>query len=516
MTAPSDPRGRPLHWVVDFFFSAPIYVKVAGIGLLVTLLFGMASLYQTRIGVARAHYTIRGEAAWAAATSLAQKIGPLLLAGNKTDLNQAIQEAQTMVPGVRYLFVLDHDGAVVSHGASFPKTAPADLAESVEGRCFRCHESGPPVPPVALLRTVTDSIPLAEGTARIFRQGEERVIDLIVPIEVEPGGLIRVGVGDLSMTREVAAISRSLLITLAGCAAIGLALSLALSYVLVRPIHALSGAANRIREGDFSARAEVWYRDEIGALAQAFNEMSEALGRYRTEVQEKEAARQKLLGRLVQAQEEERKHMARELHDQLGQSLSHTLLTLESACAACTGKRPYCCQVKEDIRGLIDEVRLLAWNARPSILDDYGLDQALNRLVNETAKRADFTLDYQYVAGPELGRLPNPIEVTLYRIAQEALTNIVRHAQASQASVVLLHQGNEVRLIVEDDGKGMSGQGTEKAERVSLGLLGMSERAALAGGTCLIDSAIGKGAIIRVKIPLEANDTHGDSNLHSG
>lgn len=502
--------------MIDVFFSAPVYVKVAGIGLLVTLLFGTASLYQTRIGVARAHYTIRGESAWAALTSLGQRIAPLLLSGNRAEINQAIQETKSLMPGVRYLFVLDHDGAVVSHGASFPKTAPADLAESIEARCFRCHEGGPPVQPMSLLRTVVDSIPLAAGTARVFRQGEERVIDIIVPIQEEPGGLIRIGVGDLTMTREVAAISQSLLITLVGCAAIGLLLSLALSYVLVRPIHALSGAANRIREGDFTTRATVWYRDEIGALAQAFNEMSAALGRYRTEVQEKEAARQQLLGRLVQAQEEERKHMARELHDQLGQSLSHTLLTLDSACSDCAGKPAYCCQVKEDIRGLIDEVRLLAWNARPSILDDYGLDQALNRLVNETAKRADFALDYQYVAGAECGRLPNPIEVTLYRIAQEALTNIVRHAQASQASVVVLNQENEVRLIVEDDGKGMSGPSTEKAERVSLGLLGMSERAALAGGTCLIDSSVGKGTTIRVRIPLERKGTDGNSNLHSG
>ncbi len=503
---------RALRWLL----SVPLYAKVSGIGLLITMLFGIASLYQTRIGMQQAHYTIRGESAWAAATSLAKRISPALVQKDTAAIDAMVDETRAMFPGLLYLFVLGPSGEVLSHGTTFPEAAPDDLAQILQGSCATCHSDGSPMPPPTPLRVIAAALPLSNGTARVFRQSEGMAIEVIVPLPAAPGGLIRMGVGDHVMEREMAVVSRSLLLTLAICAALGLVISLALAYVSVRPIHALADAADRIRRGDFGARAHVWATDEIGTLANAFNQMAEGLERYRAQVREKEEARQWLLGRIVQAQEDERKHIARELHDQLGQSLSHALLTIESACNDCPEHDVLCVQVRDDIRKLIDEVRLLAWNARPSILDDYGLDQALTRLVNETEKRTNIAFDYQYVASPGSGRLPDTIEVTLYRIAQEAMTNIVRHARATQVSVILMQYGHEASLIVEDDGIGMSGAETGESKRASLGLIGMNERAALVGGSCAIDSAVGKGTTVRVKIPLEQKGTHGNTNLHSG
>jgi signal transduction histidine kinase len=139
---------------------------------------------------------------------------------------------------------------------------------------------------------------------------------------------------------------------------------------------------------------------------------------------------------------------------------------------------------------------------RPSILDDYGLDSALARHVEEISKHFRLAIDYQYSRSPGLGRLPREIEVTLYRVAQEALTNIVRHARAEQVSAVVLQQKDEVTLLIEDDGCGFDLESKAEAHGASLGLTGMRERVALLGGTCAVESLAEQGTTIRVRIPL--------------
>jgi signal transduction histidine kinase len=311
-------------------------------------------------------------------------------------------------------------------------------------------------------------------------------------------------VGDKIISREMGAITRSLLWSLGLCVVVGLTLALVFASVLVRPIKDLVRATHVLRQGDFTVRAKVYSKDEIGHLAEVFNRMAEGLETYRHAVEEKEAARQMLLGKIVRAQEEERKHVARELHDQLGQMLSKTLLTIESSCRGCKEEHAHCSEIRGDIRAMIDEVRQLAYNVRPAILDDYGLNQALEKYVNETAKRVNFSIDYEGAVPTEREHIASPeIEVTLYRIAQEAITNIMRHAKATEASVVLMCRETEIVLIIEDNGQGFDTKDAGSSK--TLGLVGMRERAALVGGGLVIDSESGKGTTIRVRIPLNTN-----------
>jgi signal transduction histidine kinase len=493
-------------WFLRTVLSVPIYVKVLGIGVLVALLFGSVSLYQIRAGMRQAQYRIQGETAIAIAKSLAGRILPLMGVQRKANLDHALKETMSTLPTLRYIFVLDAQGKIASHGMQFPQKAPPDVSQSVAGHCAGCHGSTVPIKLPAGLHEARGVLTLPSGSVGIYRSAEEVVLDVSVPIPGGAGAVLRMGMGDRLMMREVDALTRQLLLGLGLCALLGFGLSLFLAYVLVRPIHGLVQVANRIHAGDFTARAQVHSDDEVGSLAVAMNEMGDGLERYCAEVFEKDNARRILLKRLVEAQEDERKRLARELHDQLGQSLSHTLLTIETSCQSCTGKREHCCNVKDDIRGLIDEVRRLAWHARPAVLDDYGLAQALTQLVSETARRASVKIDYQCVAHPEMPRLDSVIEVTLYRICQEALTNIVRHAEAKQASVILLQREEEVSLIVEDDGKGISEAKTDDSRPPSMGLVGMRERASLVEGALDIDSASGKGCTIRVRIPLTDSD----------
>jgi signal transduction histidine kinase len=273
----------------------------------------------------------------------------------------------------------------------------------------------------------------------------------------------------------------------------------------------LTRAANRIREEDFSSRAEVFSGDEIGSLALVLNQMAEKLQRSQRDAHQRDKARRSLIEKTVRAQEEERKNISRELHDHLGHSLLMLLLTIQSRCRYSGLEGNVCREMEHKVKSLIDEVHRLASGMRPSILDDYGLDSALSRYVGELQQYNEVDIDYQYVDSSDLGRLPSEVEVTLFRIAQEAITNILRHASASHTSVVLLRGAQEVTLLVEDDGCGFDPAALEDEGHTCLGLTGMRERASLLGGACRIESFSGKGSTVRVIIPVTGGE-HADSS----
>jgi signal transduction histidine kinase len=212
-------------------------------------------------------------------------------------------------------------------------------------------------------------------------------------------------------------------------------------------------------------------------------------------------------------QEDERKSISRELHDHFGQSLLALMLQVQSGCSHSSEKCEFfhspgalCFKVENTIRQIIGEVHRLAWGMRPSILDDYGLESALGRHIEEVSKTAGLEIDYQFTSQDGLKRLPIRIEVPLFRIAQEAITNMIRHAKASHASVVVLRQLHEITMLVEDDGRGFN---VDEKRDQSLGLLGMRERVNLLGGSFVIESVPGEGTTIRVRIPLsEEQDVH--------
>jgi signal transduction histidine kinase len=225
--------------------------------------------------------------------------------------------------------------------------------------------------------------------------------------------------------------------------------------------------------------------------------------------QRAEEANQLVLRRLSEAEETERGRISRELHDRLGQDLTALRLGLQNlrrqgpVAAAVRDKLSNLEKVAE---GLMGDIHRLAWELRPSVLDDMGLERALRRFTEEWSATTGVPVDFHPGGDLETRRLPHEFETALYRIAQEALTNVARHAQAKRVSVLLERRPGYVSLIVEDDGRGFDAQGTTEAPAGSgrLGLLGMQERARLAGGSLTIESAPGGGATVFVRLPLVA------------
>ena len=225
-----------------------------------------------------------------------------------------------------------------------------------------------------------------------------------------------------------------------------------------------------------------------------------------TERRGAEEERRELLRRLVAAQEEERRRISRELHDQVGQQLAALMMGLKALNAESHGRQSALATLRQ-LQGLTDElsreVHTLAWGLRPPALDDLGLHKALYNYAEEWAERSRVAVDF-HSAGFEGGRLPFPHETALYRIAQEALTNVLKHSGADRVSVILERRADHVLAVVEDNGRGFDVETLTgpRARGHRLGLLGMRERAVLLGGTLNVESAPGAGTSVFVRIPV--------------
>jgi signal transduction histidine kinase len=236
------------------------------------------------------------------------------------------------------------------------------------------------------------------------------------------------------------------------------------------------------------------FSDEDVRLAEAF------AARAAVAVDLSERVARDALRRVVSAQELERRRLARELHDETGQALTSILLGLKSledvrdqeSLAESTSR------LRELVVTTLQDVRRLAVELRPKALDDFGLVAALERLVETFREQTGIEVDLEPRLGDE--RLPSDVETTLYRITQEALTNVVKHAHAKHVSIVLTRRDGSISAVIEDDGQGFS---EEQGSDNGLGLLGMHERIALVDGRLAVESSPGSGTTLSIEVPSE-------------
>jgi len=204
------------------------------------------------------------------------------------------------------------------------------------------------------------------------------------------------------------------------------------------------------------------------------------------------------LQRVVSAQELERQRLARELHDETGQALTSILLGLRNVEEAEDGSqlRAAVAEVRDLVRSTLQDVRQLAIELRPKALDDFGLVAALERLTQSFEEQTGIGVDFQTAVHD---RLPPEVETALYRIVQESLTNIVKHARAGSVSIVLTRKDEFASVVVEDDGIGFEPGRTRDG---GLGLVGMRERVGLLGGKLTIESRPGAGTTFVAEVPV--------------
>jgi signal transduction histidine kinase len=204
------------------------------------------------------------------------------------------------------------------------------------------------------------------------------------------------------------------------------------------------------------------------------------------------------LRRVVQAQELERRRLARELHDETGQALTSILLGLKPLEEALAGHPAHgaLAELREHVVSALQDVRRLAVELRPAVLDDFGLVPALERLTDAFAEQTGIRVDFRSALGET--RPTSEVETALYRVVQESLTNIVKHAAARSVSVSLARRESGVAAVIEDDGTGFDPRAVRED---GVGLLGMRERLALLDGRLEIESRPGAGTTIVAEVP---------------
>ena len=351
--------------------------------------------------------------------------------------------------------------------------------------------------------------------------GSEHIV-AYAPLESVPWGVV------LEQREDTAlAVPNSLRRRVIWIATIGLLAGLTMAWItsrqVVRPLARLTGRADAITAGDLSSSIDVEGQDEVRRLARSFETMRSRLDASQRELSEwslelenrvrertdqlvqRDQERDLLLGKVISAQEEERRRIARDLHDQIGQSLTGLVMQiggLESSLA--DDQRTLKSQLAElgESAGVaVEEVRRMMSDLRPSILDDMGLESAVSWLAERSLEREGIAIDLDI--NLVKAELSPELETSVFRVFQEAVNNVTKHAQASRVEIALSND-NEVLLgSIVDDGVGFDSSEIEPGHDGgwAVGLLGMSERISLLGGALEIESSPGDGTRIRFTIP---------------
>jgi signal transduction histidine kinase len=302
-----------------------------------------------------------------------------------------------------------------------------------------------------------------------------------------------------------------------------------------RPLLGLAAAAERLRAGDLGTPVTVKGRDEIGQLGAAFESMRQALessrrdiesanavleqrveertrelARLNRELQERERVRQSLLRKVIRAQEDERKRVARELHDEACQTVTALGLRLDTALAGVPAGSPTHADLgraRELATRSLTELHRLMHDLRPALLDDLGLVAAIRRYGERRLSPRGVAFRFE-VDVPPL-RLPAELETATFRAVQEALTNVERHADAAMVLVQMTIDQGHLVIDVEDDGVGFDPERMVPVpgDARGLGLLGIRERMELVGGVAVIHSAPGAGTRVLIRVPLPEGAT---------
>jgi two-component system sensor histidine kinase UhpB len=304
----------------------------------------------------------------------------------------------------------------------------------------------------------------------------------------------------MSVSQEDDLVSKGSLMVALGT--IGVLLSITANYLVLRaafqPLDDLEEVTNAVRSGDLTARAKrtTFSDPQMARLAETFNLTLDELERDRAQLRD-------LASQVIRAQEDERKRIARELHDDTAQVLFAQLLRVTAMKSSPIEDVRATAEAMENMTvEAIESVRRLALELRPPALDDLGLREALGDLAQRFSEQLLIPVEY-HVTGLR-DRLPGEVELVLYRVAQEAMTNVAKHADAKHAWISLIRSTTGVTLSIDDDGKGFDVEMPIRGDGrgLGLGLFGMEERVALVGGGLMIRLLNPRGVRVVASIPL--------------
>lgn len=363
----------------------------------------------------------------------------------------------------------------------------------------------------------------SHGYSQPVTSGKAQDILAFVPLDTVPWGVI-FGQAEKELVAPSKSLKKDFMVLAVIFIGSSVLFGVGVARNIVNPIRELTAAANRIALGDLSMPVENIGTDEVSVLARSFETMrkrladslqsiqSYSVGLERRvyertlELEEKQRQNELLLKKLIRSQEDERKRIARELHDESLQMLSAALLKIEMCRLRPGSVSPEKIEdVKNIIAGVITGANNIIQNLRPTVLDDLGFEAAVVWLVDRNLK--DKGIDCHLHMDDFSADLLTPeLEITLFRILQEAISNIARHSNAKNVFVHIKTGGNKYTMVVEDDGDGFDTSTVFKDTLTGrgLGIMGMKERASLLNGRLTVCSKPSAGTVVLCRIPLGA------------
>jgi signal transduction histidine kinase len=347
---------------------------------------------------------------------------------------------------------------------------------------------------------------------------------VFVPLSVAPWGVI-VGQSEKEIFAPAESLKRKFILFVVIFIGTSIVFSIVMTKNIVRPLKLLTASSDKIADGDLSTPVGDLGSDEILTLSRSFDTMRQKLAEsieevktHNIELENRVAARTKeilesrekieqLLKKVISSQEDERKRIARGLHDTVLQDISACLIKMDTIRLL---KEPYNAGTIDDIRDItmktIDSVYSVIRGLRPSILDDLGIEASMYWILNKylTDKGINYHLD---IESPIEKKYPPEVEITLFRIFQEAIVNIARHSNAKNVFVTIgCVKSSYISICIEDDGEGFDMQELKRPpveDSRGMGIIGMKERAVLINGEVLIQSQPGEGTDVCIRIPLK-------------
>ena len=457
--------------IKDILFSVPLRFKIMGLAAALVALSGTVTIFKVHNILSSNMKTLLHEESISVARELASHSREYILINDLYGLTRLLKDTVKNRPEVRYAFIVDPHYDILAH--SFSEGFPMELLTEEDRLNFQ-------------KRTVP--LPTNEGI----------IWDTFHPILEGGVGGVRVGITESIMQQQTSAFLRSLFMHTIAVMLVALTLSILLTFIITEPVKKLLEATRALRRGNYDCINDTFPQDEVGDLVIAFNAMTRQLQQAEIDRKDKEKLRSDFLQRIISTQEQERKRVARELHDQTGQALASMMVRLKMLDKADLSNLSK--EIDSLKKSLIEEmgaIHNLALELRPSVLDDMGLVAALELYLNQFRERHGLHVDLVKI-GMEDKRADHCVETCIYRIIQESLTNVVKHAKADTIKILLELRQENIRGIIEDNGSGFD---LCKIPRERLGIYGMEERASLLGGTLKVDSEPGQGTMVSFTIP---------------
>ncbi len=459
--------------ILKKFYNISLRIKVIGLVIFAALILGLPVIYFVNKDFSQQNNIQLRLMSKTTSEQLSSQSVNYILEDNIYALTRLLKNSLKSDPDAVYAFIQNKRGEVIA--STFNGGFPAGLLK------------------------VNDFKPKSLSTVKI-KTTKGMIYDTSAPILEGRLGVVRVGISSVRSNLTLYSLIRSIFFSMIFAAALAIILSGAIAWWVMAPIVKLSEAVNMVKNGSYDVKLDVKREDEIGKLTNGFNEMVNSLKKANLEQIENDNLRKNFITNVIKAQEEERKRIARDLHDQFAQMLAYIKIRfgLLKDLNDFKEARSSIIQISEDLAKALDLVRDIAKSLMPGILDEMGLVCAASSYIDDINKKsADFRVDF-YTGSLKDKRFHPNTEINVYRIIQEALSNVILHSQTNYAKISLEESDGKIRGAIEDYGIGFK---YDIIKKDSFGIFGMIERAKLLGGDLEIESIPGKGTEVKFWVP---------------